>query len=353
MGFFSKKMECLIDYIGLDSCTNTTVPESGIYINSLEGIELKQIKDIADDDQQTFLAAWNDVQQRAMNRFNLDVTTMFSKRYKKRNLKELLDIGRNLKVTETTAANPHYQGHTIELNRQFETLWVNSNYAAIWISQVSFYAPAAGTFNLKVIDLDSGAILDTIPIVATAAGLFSAKVNKYFNYKRLAVVINATAVQCVKLDISNRLVMKTNCCGQAYVSGCSFDTTLGAYTSVNYTPGQNTFGVSTIFSVVCIWDNLVCEDKNIWLNAWKYCLGIELMNERLFTSRLNRWTTTDLSRAKELKAHYTLMYYGGTNEATGDMSEGYLTQACDLINLDCSDSCFECNQQITFKTARL
>ena len=346
-------MDCLIDFIGLDSCTNTTTPESGVYINSLEGIELKQIKDIADDDQQTFLQAWNDVQQRAMNRFNLDVTTMFSKRYKKRNLKELLDIGRNLDIQTTYAPSANYQGHTIELTRHFETQWVNSQYSAVFISTISFYAVAAGTYALKVINLEDGSILATYSIVAAAAGLQSKKINATFNYQRLAVVVDATSVTCVKLDITNRLVLKSNCCGQAYVSGCSFSTTLGNLTQVNYTQGQNTFGVSTIFSVVCLWDNLVCLNKFQWLNAWKYCLGIELMNERLYTSRLNRWTTTDKVMAKELKAHYTLMYYGGTNEETDDMSEGYLTQSVDLINLDCHDSCFECDQQIVFRTSRL
>lgn len=74
-------MECLKDYIGLLACANQTVPESGLYINSLPGVSLESIDKIANGDQITYAGVWNDVQTQAFIRFKNDFINTLNKCY--------------------------------------------------------------------------------------------------------------------------------------------------------------------------------------------------------------------------------------------------------------------------------
>lgn len=347
-------MNCLIDWIGLDSCTNTVVPESNIYVNMLPGIELRQLQDIADDDQQTFLAVWSDVQRLAAMRFKSDLIAMFSKRYTIRQVKELINMGKQIDTTVIELASNNYVGHTIELNQNTDDQIVNSNYAAIYIQEIKFYAivaPATDNVVIKIFDLDLGEELYTTTLsTSTSTGWQRVALNQTFNVRRIFICVDSANIDTVELDISNRNYFQNWCCGQALVNGATAPNTTEPD---SYTEKQNTYGISTIFSVVCQYDNLVCNNKEHFGTAWLYCLGIQLMEERIRSSRLNRWTTTDLNRAKELAKSFNVQYMGGVNEETGAISEGFLTQAVDTIQLDCYDACFECSSKINFITSVL
>lgn len=58
----------------------------------------------------------------------------------------------------------------------------------------------------------------------------------------------------------------------------------------------------------CDYENLICENKSKLITAWKYLLGNQLMIERLYSTRLNRFTTIDLKAAAELRDHYQVEY---------------------------------------------
>lgn len=73
-------MDCLIDYIGLKVCGNET-SGSGQFINSLPGISLESVDKIADSEQITYKAVWDDAQAEAWNRFYTDVVNELSKCY--------------------------------------------------------------------------------------------------------------------------------------------------------------------------------------------------------------------------------------------------------------------------------
>ena len=55
-------MDCLQDYIGLQGCGNET-PGSGKYLNDLPGIELRQVQEIANEDEVSFAGIWAKVQK--------------------------------------------------------------------------------------------------------------------------------------------------------------------------------------------------------------------------------------------------------------------------------------------------
>ena len=75
-------MECFIDYIGLSSCAGAyEAPASGIYINSLPGLNLKSIEKIATAEQVNYLGVWDDVQANAVAQFKVDVISEINKCY--------------------------------------------------------------------------------------------------------------------------------------------------------------------------------------------------------------------------------------------------------------------------------
>lgn len=86
----------------------------------------------------------------------------------------------------------------------------------------------------------------------------------------------------------------------------------------------------------CDYEEMICLNKRKLLNAWKYLLGNQMMIFRLYTTRLNRFTTIDSDQAKELKDHYQVEY------------EQALSQAVKLV--DTSNCCVECNPNPEYKT---
>lgn len=72
-------MNCLKDYIGIRGCG--AAPESGQFINSLQGISLKSIQLVSDSEQVTFVKVWEDVQERAWLRLSNDFMLLMRTKY--------------------------------------------------------------------------------------------------------------------------------------------------------------------------------------------------------------------------------------------------------------------------------
>lgn len=76
-------LDCFIGYVGLTYCGGVyEQPDSGIYLNSLPGISIKSIDQIADEEQTTYLGVWADVQSSAVAQFRIDVISELNKCFK-------------------------------------------------------------------------------------------------------------------------------------------------------------------------------------------------------------------------------------------------------------------------------
>lgn len=96
--------------------------------------------------------------------------------------------------------------------------------------------------------------------------------------------------------------------------------------------------VSKCFSLNkdCDYGTLICTNQELLTNAWKYLLGSQLMIERLYSDRLNRFTTVDREQAKELKDFFQVEY------------ESYLKQAVQLFDLTDCELCCGSNPQTVY-----
>lgn len=58
----------------------------------------------------------------------------------------------------------------------------------------------------------------------------------------------------------------------------------------------------------CDYDDMICDNIDHLIVAWRYLLGNQLMIYRLHSTRLNRFTTVDKKDAEDLAAYYQVEY---------------------------------------------
>lgn len=344
-------MRCLKDYIGIEGCGSAS-PDSGYYINHLlPGITLESIDKIASADQTTYLQVWSDVQDRAVLRFENAVIRAFKERYQIKTITESFDIGKFIDTATTTAAAAKWRGFTIELIEQNNQRWVNSALQTINIQSIKLYRSANTiAFNAKVFNLETGEVLATITIPAnTAAGWTEVNVGTKFYAPRIFIGYDSTLVTSVQLDISNDMInwfsdyscqMLSNC--ESRVQGATSASLSATVKDADITFGENLFGLSAVFSVGCSYYSLICQNKSAVLMPWAFIVGRELMWERAYSSRINRWTIgIDAEKAKKLMEDFDKFF------------QEELYTVIDAITLDTADCCLECNAPVQSRESRM
>lgn len=344
-------MNCLKDYIGIDACVNTA-SASGVYINKfLPGIEWKQIEEIADSDTVGLAALWSDIQDRAATRFRTDVNVALQNKfgangynsgYKLKQITQTNDLGiYNTSTTYPAAAE--LRGFTIKISE------FSSNLNSIYVQSVKLYAKDLTPYTITFRDAKSGVILHTESYTAAAANAwYTIPVEVDFAVKELNVVYDSTGHISQSLPLDQLAYYDQGCdclcygynnC-EAYITGYK-----------NALTSSDSYGLSGVFSIRCKWDNLVCNNKEYFMTAWAYCLGAELMTERIYSSRINRWTTIDKNRAMELRKEFEARYVGGTINET--KYAGELNNAVYGLSLNQNDCCIECDAPVSFKNVGL
>jgi len=358
-------LECLRDFIGLEGCTPTT-PESGLFINQLPGVELKMLDKIADEQQLTAQGVYTDVQERGLRRLERDIETVFKRsrsesNYRLKSITQSVDIGRIIDTTTTTATSLSYRGYTLELLRETES-FSGSNLQAINVATVEIFSDFAGAVRVRIFDADqSTELFNTEATFVT--GWNTVTVGETYLVKRIFVNYDTTNITSVTQNINklrsavdpcigcstNRFAFHAHDCN-VEIRGASIliaDVVENAPLALTY--GDDTFGTGGVFSICCSFQNLICNNKKVFTEALWYVLGIELMKERLYSSRINEFTVFDREKAQELHDMFEIMYRGG--EVNGIDYDGYLNQAVEGINLNPSDCCLECNNEVRFMTS--
>ncbi len=75
-------MTCFENYIGLSLCAGAyEAPASGIYINSLPGLNIESIDKVANQEQVNYLGVWADIQTNSIQQFRVDIIAEMQKCY--------------------------------------------------------------------------------------------------------------------------------------------------------------------------------------------------------------------------------------------------------------------------------
>ena len=349
-------LNCLKNWILVQGCTTST-PDSGLFINQLPGIELEMIDSLADEQQVDFNGVYDDIQERAIRRLKTDVNAEFKKRHLLKNITESIDMGRLIDTTSITALGVEYRGITLTLDRQDEN-FAYSNLQTIRVQDVSLFFNIDAATTIKVFDLETGTELFTKAVAAPGStGYQTITILQEFTAREIFIGYDATLLSSVEQDLKklkNAVNRRQDGCN-FFCIGCdggnrnaeirgALATIATSIVESDLTLGDDSFGLSVKWSVVCSFDTFVCNNKETFSRALWLLLGIEMMMERQYTSRLNEFTTFDRNKAKELWKKFEIEYRGGTID---DIAyEGELFMALDAINLDLSDYCLVCNDEV-------
>lgn len=349
-------LNCLKNWILVQGCTTST-PDSGLFINQLPGIELEMIDSLADEQQVDFNGVYDDIQERAVRRLKTDVNAEFKKRHFLKNITESIDMGRLIDTTSITALGGEYRGVTLTLDRQDEN-FAYSNLQTIRVQEVSLFFNINAATTIKVFDLETGTELFTKAVAAPGStGFQTITILQEFTSREIFIGYDATLLSSVEQDLKklkNAVNRRQDGCNFFCIScdgGNRNAEIRGALATIDtnivesdLTLGDNSFGLSVKWSVVCSFDTFVCNNKEAFSRALWLLLGIEMMMERQHSSRLNEFTAFDRNKAKELWKKYEIEYRGGTID---DISyEGELFMALDAIELNDTDYCLECNSEV-------
>lgn len=331
-------MNCLKDWIGI-RWQNADVPDSGVYINQLPGISLKSIDNLADAEQIDFLGVWDDVQERSLKRLQTKAINYFAKRYQLKKINESLSLPTYYTDgSQNTPASNNYRGFTFDLG------WIPSPLAAIHVETLRLYVntDVSGlTFKVySMDDINTGHEVDSFTADVTA-GWNDIKVQKDYSYQKILVGYDASSIDSVYMPLNGLLNGSPfyyyypfgdfyQSPYQGILQGAA--TANGTFAPVNQS--NNLYGLSGQISVVCSFDNILCANKNVFTNVLWYLLGSELMFERMYSDRLNRYTTIDAKRAADLRQEFEKIF------------DEEMAATFDGIELTSWDACLICNAQV-------
>jgi len=326
--------ECLYDYIGLPVCGNDD-PESGLNITDQPGISLLSIDKIGDTDKQTIQAIWQAVQRRAINRISSDVISYFSKKYFLKRLPFSVKIRETIDAANDTPASAEYRGIDIELAIIGDTNYGKSGLQTIHVQELRFYSQTAvNNLQFVVIDQDTFRTIDSFTF-DVEAGWNTVATNKHYTSYHVFIGYDATLVDSVELLIPE----DCGCCDDtgcgARLQGAIYD-----HNTETLTTGTNTFGLAGTFAVHCSFESIICNNKHLFKYALFNLLAAEIMRERIYTPRINQFTTVDLETAK--------------NQMLPDFTNAYLQQldqVTDGILLNPNDCCLECDGLVHYQEA--
>lgn len=326
-------MECLTDFIGIKYCGNTA-PESGLWVNDLPGVSLKVVEGITDAEKATFLETWASIQRRSLKIFSTAITSVLNKRYRLKTLNEFTVLPAVLDTTSTTAPANEKRGFTVKIG----DITSVSALQYIHIQLLRLYLPSAVNTTIRFYNVEADAFTQVHSIEVTGLqGWNNIVVNRNFvGISTLYVAYDAATVTSVlsKLDTS----LDCDCCNACFdccADGCCGMTIQAAkWNGTDITYGNNLFGLTGIISLRCGFEPIVCANKTLFATSLWYLLGREIMQERIYTDRINRYTTIDLNKAKELK-----------QELDQNFTEE-LSMVLDGFNLPGADCCLECNSQV-------
>lgn len=322
-------MNCLNNYISILGCSRPD-PISGLNINSLAGMTVKNFDKLTTEEKPTYIQVWDDIQLRAIKKFQIDVYAELNKRWKISSPTNSLDLGRKVDVNTITAAASEYRGFTKDLDYGYNNEIIKKSALQIhYIQTLSFYSSIVQAASvIKVFDIDLQTEIDSFSFDAVI-GWNTVQVNKNYSERRIFVGIDSTNFNSVSLTIPSTAEWKCDDVSR----GAKM--TIGNFTTLAYS--NNTFGLTGVIGTRCKWDALVCNNLDVFQEAFWYLLGSETMVEALTSSRVNL-VTTDRKRNEYLK---TEVYDARYLES--------LSQAALNIELDLCDECLECNEILTVK----
>ena len=302
---------CLNNFIGV-KCLTPGTPTSGLYINDLEGLNLKYAANIADSDFISGLQFLNEKIQFATKLVISDLTRYSLPYFRMNSIVDELSVG---DWTSNTLAQANVdRGVHIQVKR--------SRMLRINVSNIKIKLANANTSHSVVVE--SGTVVETFPFVTDANG--EAEINLNFTSTTQDVYIymdNST------INVNNSSI-KTGC-------GCSSKSGqfLSAYGWNGSGNSNSTYGLKVQATAICDNDEFACILGAKLGLPILYRSGIEILHEAVATDRLNSLTLLDTDKINFLLENWTAEY---------DKQMKMLIECLPQLLRRIDECCIVCNQ---------
>jgi len=326
---------CFEGYIGLKHCS-LDVPTSGLYVNDLSGITTELVAKVQSSDNVTFKEQWDSIEKRSINRLYSDVKNIISEEY---TFDEVNYQTNRLTRSESTptvilATNSEI-GTYLRLPR--------SKYAALRIKNIFIHSETEEdtTTDYRIVDINNGKILKTGEItVVNGFNSFEVDLNIEPTYSAIEVAVlvdmNFDSIQTSTdfwEDCECRLPVTQVWPTNEEVVIWATEPTTYKYKDLNLTSLGK--GVWIDAEIYCSSSIFTCEKKNILKLSYWYLLGVEVLNEKINSNRLNVFSQTNVELTGKLRDEYQAQYLGNLKRT--------------LKNIKINDGfCFTCNQQVHY-----
>jgi hypothetical protein len=313
-------IDCFDNLIGLRDC-GSLEPSSGKYVNDLPAISTEFLQKIANSEQSSFLGVWRSVNELAKPRFLGDLQAAFSKHADYKG--EIYKSG-GLRIKDgVLLPSLNYRGVLIEVptNRGI----------CINVTGISFLSLTAITADVVIIDLATDMELYREPFdIVTGMNKLQIDERIYpcLENSEIFIGIDVEGLQLRDSYAFSHFDNDCDCPCNDHGSSNSFivkDISLSKTDNSQNSGG----GVAVGFSVNCDLESIACERIGVFSEAYRYLLGMMLLEEKLNSKRVNIFTYDNEKATNMLIAHFSEEY---TNR---------LMQVVESINL--SEFCFSCD----------
>jgi hypothetical protein len=331
-------MKCFEDIVTLRGCNIEETPGAIYYLNSLPGISLKSIEQIANSEQQNYIGVFDDIKHRASIRISNQIQSHLSKRYKLIKTRRAIEIA-DVKSEQNLIPTNNFRGLNIRTTGDQTDNYTLSPFQIITVESIKIYIGNLTTQNnLDIIFFDwiTKEILHTInidPTTLTADSWNTIIVRKSFSVGSLGIGYNDDKVWSKQYSVNNLNRIWGACVDECYGYDCGrIQGFVSSTATVNGVLSQSDIvsGIQANVSIGCSYDSAICFIRTQFAEAYWYLCGIEFMTERLYTERINFYTSVKREEAKELIDLYSIRY------------EEAMTNAIEGVRFDC-DVCLECN----------
>lgn len=339
-------MDCLKNYIGIRGTGNPVYenPGSGFYVNSLPGMMLNNIQKLTKtSDSEDFDQLWDDIQIRAIAAIESQFIAASNKYILHNLVKGVFELDYYRTPYQSIAATSNLRGKIITLQ--------NSRFMALTLQKVRLYNALEDAVDttLYVYDVYDGKILYQKGITVNP-GHNDIEISNTFlerhDRNKLFICYDATNLDTIATVNSTYYGDYTASSAVPY-----FYSTFFNYQSAEIPIGQTInesnlvtssdgFGLSLEFTMGCSVKAFICSIKDQIKTPLWYQYGLEIISEKLNTTRINPYTAMNNKQAEGLFNLYSKM----SSDSFSSVVENIVFP---------SDPCFECNGSSKYSYIKL
>lgn len=267
---------------------------SGLYATNIPGVTLALFDDLTKDEQEDYLECWDDLYSNAQANFVADVQGKLADKF---------HIDLKLVSRETSLFDKDENTHHGLAGLRLE--YSLPKYARLQILTIEVFALeayASPEFEIKIYDTDEHGELLYSKSVEISVGRNVIDIFNDFEVNTLFVTYSSTTYRLKKSE--NRYWADCSYFGWNKLE-CAFPVCLGYNASVFQINGG---GLNAKFNIYCSIEKFICENINLFKQAFLSRIGVDLIRERILSDRFNRFTTLTTERATELIGYYQSDY---------------------------------------------